>query len=135
MLPVRPTIERVVAPVPSVVTVLVTLDWLSSMTEPALPDEVFGDTLLPLREVMLPGETVLPSREVIVPPDETVLPSREVIVPAETVLPSREMIVLDEPSVITLCASTLVQRLSAANVTRCFMIDPPRRWDMVIRQH
>jgi hypothetical protein len=111
MLAVLPTSERVVDPVPSVVTELVTLDWLSSMTEPAFPDEVFGETVLPLRDVMFPGETVLPSRDVIVP--------------AETVLPSREMILLDVPSDITLCASTLVQRLSAANVTRCFIFDPP----------
>jgi hypothetical protein len=124
MLAVLPTSERVVDPVPSVVTELVTLDWLSSMTEPAFPDEVFGETVLPLRDVMFPGETVLPSRDVMLP-DETVLPSRDVIVPAETVLPSREMILLDVPSDITLCASTLVQRLSAANVTRCFIFDPP----------
>ena len=43
MLPVRPVIEFVVLPVPSVVTELVTLDWLSSMTEPAVPDDVFAD--------------------------------------------------------------------------------------------
>jgi hypothetical protein len=87
MLPVRPTIELVAAPVPSVVTELVTLDWLSRTTEPAFPDEAFE-------------ETVLPSREVIVP-DDTVLPSREVIMPGETVLPSREMIVLGAPCGIT----------------------------------
>ena len=46
MLPVRPESELVVLPVPSVVTELVTLDWLSSMTEPALPDEVPDETLL-----------------------------------------------------------------------------------------
>lgn len=79
MLPVRPTIEFVVAPVPSIVTELVTFDWLSRMTDPALPDEVWDETVRPLRDVIFPGETVLPSREVIVP-DETVLPSREVIV-------------------------------------------------------
>ena len=114
MLPVRPTVEVVVAPVPSVVTELVTLDWLSRMTEPALPDDVFD-------------ETVRPSRDVIWP-DETVLPSRDVIVPAETVLPSRETIVLEVPSDITLWATTLVQKTNAANVTRCFITNPPMLW-------
>ena len=79
MLPLRPTIELVVTPVLSVVTELDTVDSLSRMTEPAVPDDAFDDTVLPSREVILPGETVLPSRDVIVP-DETVLPSREVIV-------------------------------------------------------
>ena len=106
MLPVRPTIELMVAPVPSIVTELVTLDWLSRMTEPALPD-VLGETLRPSRDVMLPGETVLPSRDVIVP-DEMVLPSREVIV-------------LDVPCDTTLWARALVHRANAANVTRCFI--------------
>jgi hypothetical protein len=135
MLPVLPTIERVVAPVPSTVVELVTLDWLSRMTEP--PEDGFEDTVPPLRDVMLPGETVLPSRDVMLPdetvlpsrdvivPPDTVLPSRDVIVPAETVLPSREMILLDVPSVITLCAKTLVQKLRAATVTRCFISAPP----------
>src|SRR5215213_6664135 len=100
MLPVRPTIEFVVVPVPSIVTELVTLDWLSNMTEPALPDEVFDETVLPSREMMLP--------------EETVLPSREVMVPDETVLPSREMIVLDEPCDRTFGASTLAHSPSAA---------------------
>jgi hypothetical protein len=90
------------------------------MTDPALPDELFGETVLPSRDVMFPGETVLPSREMIAPGD-TVLPSRDVIVPAETVLPSREVIVLDEPCVTTLCAMALVHRANAANVTRCFI--------------
>ena len=83
MLPVRPTIELVLTPVLSVVTELVTLDWLSRMTEPAWPCEVLDETVLPSRDEMLP--------------DETVLPSRDVIVPDETVLPSREMMVLDVP--------------------------------------
>ena len=121
ILPVLPTIERVVAPVPSTVTELVTLDWLSRMTDPVLPDAVLDDTVPPLRDVMLPpDETVLPSRDVMVP-DETVLPSRDVMVPAETVLPSREMILLDVASDVTLCAITLVHRVNAANVTRCFI--------------
>src|SRR5688500_10185626 len=98
MLPVRPVIELMLAPVLSVVTELVTLDWLSRITEPALPDEVCDETVLPLREVMLPpDDTVLPFRDVMLP-DDTVLPSRDVIVPAETELPSREVIVLDVPS-------------------------------------
>jgi hypothetical protein len=108
MLPVLPTIELVVVPVLSVVMELVTLDWLSSMTEPVLPDEPFGVTARPLRDVMLPGDTVLPSRDVIVPP--------------EIVLPSREMIVLDVPSDMMLCASTLVHSPTAANVAKNFFI-------------
>jgi hypothetical protein len=112
MLPVRPTSDLVTAPVLSVVTELVTLDWLSRTTDPAFPDEVFD-------------ETVMPSPEVIVP-DETVLPSCEVIVPDETVLPSREMIVLDVPCDVTLWASTLVHKPNAAKVTRCFISGPPR---------
>jgi hypothetical protein len=108
MLPVRPTIELVVVPVPSIVVELVTLDWLSRMTEPALPDDVVDETVLPLRDVMLPGDTVLPSRDVMVP--------------AETVLPSREMIVLVVPSDMMLCARTLVHSPTAANVTRYFFI-------------
>ncbi|HEY0336598.1 MAG TPA: hypothetical protein VGC70_04600 [Burkholderiales bacterium] len=53
MLPVRPTIEFVVLPVPSVVTELVTLDWLSSTTQPGLPDEVFDETVLASREMIV----------------------------------------------------------------------------------
>jgi hypothetical protein len=53
MLPVRPRIEFVVLPVPSVVTELVTLDWLSSTTEPGLPDEVFDETVLASREMIV----------------------------------------------------------------------------------
>jgi hypothetical protein len=74
MLPVLPMIELEVVPVLSIVVELVTLDWLSRMTEPAPPDE----TVLPFRDVMLapfgPAETGLPSRETIVldpPPDMT----------------------------------------------------------------
>jgi hypothetical protein len=107
MLPVRPTIELVVVPVPSTMTELVTLDWLSRMTDPAVPDEAFDETLLPPREVMLP--------------EDTVLPSREVIVPDETVLPSREMIVLDVPCDRTFGATTLAHSPKAAKVTRCFI--------------
>ena len=122
MLPVRPTIEFVVVPVPSIMTELVTLDWLSRMTEPALPDEVFGPTVLPSREVMLPGETVLPSRDVIVP-DEMVLPSREVIV-------------LDVPCEITLCARTLVHSPNAANVvTRCFISNLQWAFARMLEKH
>src|SRR5687768_3775959 len=93
MLPVFPTIELVLAPVPSVVTELVTLDWLSRMTGPALPAEAFDETVLPSRDRMRPGESVLPSRDLMLP-DDTVLPSREVIGSDETVLPSLEVIVL-----------------------------------------
>jgi hypothetical protein len=121
MLPVRPTIEFVIAPVPSVITELVTLDWLSRMTEPALPVELLDETELPARDVMLP--------------EDTVLPSRDVIVCDETVLPSRDVIVLDVPSVTTLCARTLVQRPNAANVRRCFIWSSPRSFRHGVRKH
>src|SRR5688572_22043138 len=54
MLPVRPEIECEVMPVPSTVVELVTVDWLSRMTEPALPpDEVLDETVLPSREMIV----------------------------------------------------------------------------------
>jgi hypothetical protein len=84
-----------VVPVLSVVIELVTLDWLSRMTEPAPPDEA-----------------VLPFPDVIEAPPG----------PAETVLPSRPTIVAEPPPAVTLAASTLVQIPSAANVTRYFFI-------------
>jgi hypothetical protein len=53
MFPVRPESELLVVPVLSVVTELVTLDWLSSTTEPALPDEVLDETLLAFCETLV----------------------------------------------------------------------------------
>src|SRR5689334_23358007 len=54
MLPVRPEIECEVVPVPFTVVELVTLDWLSRMTEPAPPpDDVLEETVLPSREMIV----------------------------------------------------------------------------------
>jgi hypothetical protein len=53
MLPVRPESVLLVVPVLSLVTELVTLDWLSSMTEPGVPDEVLEETLLAFCETLV----------------------------------------------------------------------------------
>ena len=121
MLPVLPTMEFVVDPAPSTVTELVTLDWLPRMTEPALPGEVFGETVLPSRVVMLPGETLLPSRDVIVPD--------------ETVLPSRETIVLDVPCDTSFWARTLVHRPNATSVTSRFISALQTAFAMEVWKH
>ena len=53
MLPVRPEIVLEVPPVLSIVVELVTLPWLSRMTEPAPPGPVLDDTVLPSREMIV----------------------------------------------------------------------------------